>query len=80
MSMKIYIIYVFSIILTLSSCTTTYYVDASIGNDTNSGKSPGNAWATLKNVNATLFKPGDKILFKSGTSYIGQLEPKGSGS
>ncbi len=77
---KIYLILVFSIIWSFSSFATTYYVDASTGNDTNSGKSPSNAWATLKNVNATLFKPGDNILFKSGTSYNGQLEPKGSGS
>ena len=54
-----FLILIFSMIWSLSSCTTNYYIDSSAGNDTNSGKSPSNAWATLKNVNATIFKPGD---------------------
>jgi hypothetical protein len=31
-------------------------------------------------VNATLYSPGDRILFKSGGAWSGQLWPKGSGS
>ncbi len=62
------------------SCSNVYYVDALLGNDTNSGTSPNEAWASLNKVNASIFQPGDKILFKSGTTYFGQLEPKGSGT
>ena len=31
-------------------------------------------------LNQQVFEPGDRILFKSGTEYVGQFEPKGSGS
>jgi len=58
---------------------TQYYVDASAGNDGNSGTSPETAWKTLEKVNATTFQPGDKILLKSSSVWHGQLWPKGSG-
>ena len=67
-------------LLLFSSCKNVYYIDAFSGNDSNSGNSPDKAWASLKMVNQTKFRPGDKILFKSGTVYQGQLEPKGSGT
>ena len=59
---------------------TTYYVDSRSGNDRNPGTSPRSAWKTLRRVDAEEFEPGDSILFHSGTEYIGQLTPKGSGS
>lgn len=59
---------------------TTYYVDAVNGNDNNSGTSVGAAWKTLEKVNETTFTAGDKILFKAGCSWVGQLYPKGSGA
>lgn len=69
-------------LLFLISCATEniYYIDAEYGNDANAGHSPESAWASLEKVNQTEFKPGDKILFKSGSSWNGQLELKGSGS
>jgi hypothetical protein len=57
----------------------TYYVSASDGNDTNAGTSPQQAWATLDRVNEKAFKPGDRMLFRSGDAWQGQLKPKGSG-
>lgn len=57
-----------------------YYVDAINGSDVNPGHSPELAWAGLGKVNETTFQPGDKILFKAGTSYKGQLALKGSGT
>ena len=57
-----------------------YYVNCGSGSDSNSGTSPAAAWKTLDKVNATTFHPGDRILFKSGCSWTGQLWPKGSGS
>ncbi len=64
------------------SCSSThqYYVDSANGDDANSGKSPGKAWASLEKVNSMEFKAGDQLLFKSGTEYFGQLEPKGFGT
>ncbi|MBA2938903.1 InlB B-repeat-containing protein [Paenibacillus sp. CGMCC 1.16610] len=58
----------------------TFYVDYSNGQDTNDGTTPETAWKTLDKVNATQFGPGNKILFKSGEIWFGQLWPKGSGA
>jgi hypothetical protein len=57
-----------------------FYVDADTGNDSNSGLSPESPWGSLKKINSFVFKPGDKILFKAGTQYRGQLVLKGSGT
>ena len=57
-----------------------FYVDSQSGDDQNSGLKPEKAWASLEKVNQQVFLPGDQILLKSGTTYTGQLEPKGSGS
>ncbi len=73
------LVFIFSFFLLFSNCTRVFYVDAESGNDLNSGRSPEKAWASLKRINEMVFKPSDKILFRSGTSYFGQLELKGSG-
>jgi len=58
---------------------TTYYLNSSSGNDSNSGAA-ASPWKSLAKVNATSFHPGDRILFKSGGVWTGQLWPKGSGT
>jgi len=63
-----------------SSGSKTYYVDSSTGNDANGGLSAAQAWQSLDKVNDTTFSPGDRILFKAGLIYHGQLHPRGSGS
>jgi hypothetical protein len=55
-------------------------VDSLSGDDSWRGASPENAWKTLAKLNATIFSPGDRILFKSGEKWHGQLWPKGSGT
>ncbi|MDQ0877868.1 hypothetical protein QFZ77_006527 [Paenibacillus sp. V4I3] len=62
-----------------SAAGTTYYVDSVNGNDANSGTSTSVAWKSLSKINATVFNPGDIILFKTGGIWNGQLSPKGSG-
>lgn len=57
-----------------------YFVDFSAGNDGFNGTSVATAWKSLAKVNATRFHPGDRILFKSGGVWTGQLWPKGSGT
>ncbi len=57
-----------------------YHVDADAGDDHSSGLTPAQAWKSLDPVNARVFQPGDRILLKSGTRYVGQLAPRGSGS
>jgi len=64
-----------------SSGATVYYVDASIGNDSNSGTSPENPWKSVSQVNAyELFLPGDTILFNRGNIWRETLIPPSSGT
>ena len=58
---------------------TTYYVDATGGNDNNSGTSPEQAIATIDKANTIQFLPGDRLLFKCGEQWTGALKPTGSG-
>ncbi|MFD0693619.1 discoidin domain-containing protein [Paenibacillus sp. GCM10027628] len=62
-----------------SAAGTTYYVDSVNGDDANSGTDTSSAWRSLAKINATVFNPGDTILFKTGGIWNGQLSPKGSG-
>ncbi len=57
-----------------------YYVDATYGNDTNSGLSPDTAWKTVAKVSNTAFEPGDQILFKRGETWHEGLWFKWSGA
>ncbi|MHC1748924.1 MAG: immunoglobulin-like domain-containing protein [Cellulosilyticaceae bacterium] len=58
----------------------SYYMDASLGNDANTGLSPEQAFKSLDKLNTITFKPGDKVLFKSGETWSGGFHPKGSGN
>ncbi len=77
------IIIVFSISLlmssTLSSQSSSYYVDADHGRDSNNGLAAASPWKSLSIINATNFHPGDTIYFKSGSAWTGTLMPRGSG-
>jgi hypothetical protein len=57
----------------------SYYLDTSSGNDSTQGTEHA-PWKTLAKVNATTFHSGDRILFKSGAVWTGQLWPRGSGT
>ncbi len=54
----------------------TYYVDATNGSDSNTGKSPGTAWKTLAKLTtesaAGTFKAGDYIAFKAGETWTNE--------
>jgi hypothetical protein len=59
---------------------TTYFVDATGGNDGSAGTSESAAWQTIAKVNAATFGIGDTILFKRGETWSGtQLDPPSSG-
>jgi len=68
------------IMITSQVFATTYYVDATTGNDNNSGTSPATAWKTIAKVNNSYFNPGDSILFKRGEVWREQLNVPSSGS
>ncbi len=57
----------------------TYFVDSLAGDDRNGGTTAASAWKSLSRVNTATFSGGDRILFKSGGTWTGQLSPKGSG-
>ncbi|NOU64779.1 right-handed parallel beta-helix repeat-containing protein [Paenibacillus sp. LMG 31461] len=87
LSVGLVFILLLTVILSMPALTTTtyannstYYVDSASGSDSSNGLSTGAAWQTLAKVNSMTFLPGDKILFKSGSVWTGQLHPLGSGA
>ena len=54
---------------------TAYYVSNS-GNDSNDGKSPQTAWATIARVNSVSFNAGDGVFFERGSSFRGMIQPR----
>lgn len=59
---------------------TTYYVDATGGNDGFAGTSTGSPWQTVGKVNSSSFLPGDQILFKRGETWYEALAIPSSGT
>lgn len=77
-------IFILGLLFFLSGCSVgsegnIYYVDAENGCDSNNGLSEKEAWQSLEKVNSVIFQPADKILFRAGCEWIGQLRPQGSG-
>lgn len=58
----------------------TYYINASTGRNTNSGTGRNDPWRTLARVNKQIFKPGDRVLFRAGDMWYGQLNLRGQGT
>jgi len=65
--------YMAVLIFSLKAYGTDYYISTN-GNDSASGASPEKAWKSIGKVNATTFRPGDKILFKGGEAFAGSLK------
>src|SRR5665811_1091801 len=74
------LIIAFLILSTIASATD-YYVSSS-GSDANNGLSSSTPWKTIAKVNSafSLMKPGDRILFKRGDVFTGQITLTVSGS
>lgn len=54
----------------------TFFVSSSQGDDKNDGLSPKSPWRTLEKVNSASLRPGDRVLFKRGDFWRGQLIPQ----
>jgi hypothetical protein len=67
------------IFLASTAWAATYYVDATIGRDTNNGLSEATPWKTISKVNALTFQPQDQILFRRGAVWREQLNVTSSG-
>src|SRR6266478_5730849 len=50
-----------------------YYIDSESGIGSNDGSSPERAIKSLDMINAKTFAPGDRLLFKAGSKFSGQL-------
>ena len=59
---------------------TTYYVDATLGDNAHDGKSTAEPWKTIAKVNGVVFVPNDQILFKRGETWAEMLRPICSGA
>ncbi|MBL8173088.1 MAG: right-handed parallel beta-helix repeat-containing protein [Bryobacterales bacterium] len=57
-----------------------YYVDAAGGSDAAAGTSAKTAWQSLEKVNGRKFAPGDRILLRSGSRWVGGLRISSSGA
>ncbi len=53
----------------------TYHVDASHGDDDQDGLRPEAAWRSLERVSRANLNPGDRVLFRRGETWRGQLVP-----
>ncbi len=53
-----------------------YHVDAEQGNDSQDGRSPQSAWKSIARVNAQVFRAGDRLLWRAGQRWQGQLTPQ----
>jgi len=69
-----------NVVSTVPPAAATYYVNATAGNDSANGLTPGTAWASLAKVNAHSFVPGDTILFNGGQTFAGGLALSTSGT
>jgi hypothetical protein len=65
--------------IAFTASATTYYLDATGGNDSASGISVEEAWKSLEKVKSLALKPGDKILLKKGEIFHGELHIQAKG-
>ena len=63
----------------LSYSQNTYYFSSSTGNDSNLGNE-ANPFQTISKLNGLVLVTGDKILFKKGDTFIGQIVVSYSGT
>jgi hypothetical protein len=79
---KIKIIFIFLFFFGLNSYASaaTYYVDATLGSNSNNGTSVDTPWQTVGKIAIVTLSPGDTVLFKKGETFNGKLTPGQSGS
>ncbi len=60
--------------------STNYYLDSKNGSDSNSGLSPSQAWKSLDRLAGVTLAPGDSILLRRGSSFIGRFDISAQGT
>ncbi len=76
----LYLTLLFVGIFTIPLSATNYFLDATLGKDSQTGQSPLDPWKTLDKLNAQNLLPGDSILFKKGETWTGYLRIQHSGN
>lgn len=64
----------------IASAPASYFVSASTGKDSNDGLAKDSPWASLSRVQKATLRAGDKVYFKSGDVFKGQLVIDESGT
>lgn len=57
-----------------------FYLNASSGNDDNTGLPPEQAWQSLEKASKRIYIAGDRLLLKRGDTFVGTLEFTGEGT
>ena len=67
---------IIGIILNINTIQATDYYLSNTGNDSNTGTSQNQAWASLKKLNGVIFslKPGDRVLFERDSRFEGTID------
>lgn len=70
------------ILIKLTELPATSFYLSSAGSDAAAGTSPATAWKTITHLNSQIagFSPGDKILFRRGDVFEGQIDVPVSGT
>jgi hypothetical protein len=71
--------FIFSLVISINSFATNYYVSSSTGDDMAPG-TIGAPWKSLDKINASSFAAGDSILFLRGDTWNGALNFPSSGT
>tara|TARA_B100000767_G_scaffold257060_1_gene264601 strand:+ start:10601 stop:12292 length:1692 start_codon:yes stop_codon:yes gene_type:complete len=64
----------------LANAPANYFISASVGKDSNDGLTKDSPWASLSRVQKATLRAGDKVYFKSGDVFNGQLVIDASGT
>lgn len=70
---------VLAILLAAAAAGADFHLDCGGGSDTASGRTPAEAWNSLKRANDEPLQPGDRLLLRRGSRCGGFLAPQGSG-
>jgi hypothetical protein len=69
-----------SLAVSVPAYSSTYYVDAVAGNDSNFGTSASAPWKSLDRANGSHYRAGDRILLHAGSRWEGKLTLSSSGA
>lgn len=79
-NIAILLLFTFWVVSCVEKGPVCYYLDATAGSDTNTGRSSDQAWKSLAKLHGVKLQPGEKVLLKRGEIFNGELEITGQGT